>query len=93
MKHLAIAMLLLTPGCATTAGATAMEVLAPVAVEALTALVKGRHGVGPDANTAGWFELPEGFNDDEWEYLLCRAQPIAAADQPLQSGPHYVAAD
>lgn len=57
---------------------TALDVIAPIAADALTDLIAERFGGDTAEDTAGCFPLPDGFNDDGegYVYILCRARPV-----------------
>lgn len=82
MKSIALAAIVLT--ACTPAAQTALEVLAPVAVDALTQLVAERWGSNAevDTETAGCFRAPAsvavlvGDDDLEFVYAVCRAKAL-----------------
>ncbi len=75
-KALALACILLV-ACGP-AAKSALDVIAPIAADALSDLISDRFGSDTDEDSAGCFELPDGFNDDGegYVYILCRAKPI-----------------
>lgn len=60
------------------AAKTALDVIAPIAADALSDLISERFGSATDEDSAGCFELPSEFNDDDegYVYILCRAKPV-----------------
>ena len=60
------------------AAQTALDIIAPIAADALTSLISDRFGGETDEDSAGCFPLPDGFNDDGegYVYILCRAKPV-----------------
>lgn len=69
---------LLVLGCGGPAAKTALDVIAPIAADALTALIQERFGSDTDEASAGCFPIPGDFNDDGdgYVYILCRAKPV-----------------
>lgn len=59
------------------AAKTALDVIAPIAADALTDLIQDRFGSATDEDSAGCFPLPGEFNDSDegYVYILCRAKP------------------
>jgi len=77
---LIIPALSLAPACATATatGATALEVIAPVAAKAITDAVMARFDATVDEETASCVPLDESFDDggdEEWTYAICRGKP------------------
>ena len=75
MKKWMIAVFVLC-ACGTPVAQSALEVLAPIAADTLTQLIDDRYGKEVDEGSAGCFALPAGFNDDEFEYAICRAKAV-----------------
>ena len=76
-------ILAVVAACGTPAAKSALEVIAPIAADALSDLISDRFGSDTDEGTAGCFELPEGFNDDGegYVYIICRAKPVGGDDE------------
>ncbi len=76
MKYWMI-LVMLVQGCGTPAAKTALDIIAPIAADALTALISDRYGSEPDEATAACFPLPDDFTaDDGYVYAMCRAKPV-----------------
>lgn len=84
MKHAALIVAFLA-GCGTAPAAlTALQLIAPSAVDALTQLVKERWGSEAEVDTEsmGCFRAPDACADivgddyHEFEYACCRAKPV-----------------
>lgn len=57
---------------------SALDVIGPIAADALSALISERFGSETDEATAGCFELPADFEDEDgYVYILCRAKPVS----------------
>jgi len=72
------AWVLLVAGCASLppVAKSAMDLLLPVAADALTDAVRDRYSAEPDESTAVCFPLPAEAMDDGHVYIVCRAQAV-----------------
>lgn len=60
-----------------TAARSALDIVAPIAAEALSELIRSRYGTEADKESAGCYALPEFTTDEDgFEYVLCRAKPV-----------------
>lgn len=70
-------LVMLVSGCGSPAAKSALDVIAPIAADALSGLISDRFGSETDEASAGCFPLPGDFNDDDGHvYILCRAKPV-----------------
>lgn len=78
IRHWILVAALGMAACGSPAAKTALDVIAPIAADTLTAIIQDRFGTAPDEDTGECFELPESFNDDGegYVYALCRGKPI-----------------
>ena len=64
--------------CGSPAAKSALDVIGPIAADALSALIKDHYGSETDESSAGCFELPADFEDEAgYVYILCRAKPVS----------------
>lgn len=65
-------------GCSKPAAKSALDVILPIATEALTSLIQDRFGADIDESTAGCWDniLPADEDEDGYTWILCRAKPI-----------------
>lgn len=74
MKNLGMAWLLLIGGCATTAGATVLDLILPIAANLLKKVIHERTGGEVDESSAVCFELPTEYqSDSDRVYIICSA--------------------
>lgn len=63
-------------GAAGPAAKSALELVAPLAADALSELIRSRYGTEADKESAGCYALPEFVTDEDgFEYVICRAKP------------------
>jgi hypothetical protein len=64
--------------CSQPAAKSALDVILPIATDALTALIQDRFGTGIDESTAGCWDniMPADEDEDGYVWILCRAKPI-----------------
>jgi hypothetical protein len=64
-------------GGAGPAAKSALEIVAPIAAEALSDLIRKRYGADVDKESAGCYALPEFTTDEDgFDYVLCRAKAV-----------------
>ncbi len=78
MKYLLAITLLITASCSalSSPAKTALDLIAPVAAEALTNLIRQQYGTDPDEATAVCVPLGDLSPDDDYVYAICRAKPV-----------------
>lgn len=60
-----------------TAARSVLDIVAPIAANALADLIRKRYGTDVDEASAGCYEWPEiGTDEDGYEYVVCRAKPV-----------------
>jgi hypothetical protein len=81
-----LAIPFMAPGCAAVEpiAMTALEAVAPAAAEALAKAVVESFGADHEPDKPGCYEFEEGFGDDEYVFVLCRAKG-KRVEQPDES--------